>query len=342
MAFGVGQNALPVTHAASLVIACANTQRRSRARDRAAEYLARTRVLTVQSVQDDQAMASQARAEADDAKRNLQREVKRAYQHYAYLVRNPEGELTVGFGKFDDDAKTALSGANVWDKLAQEGRAVTPGALNLDGLMLSLENQLPRSLSEVVNLFWTNPRMPMLSGVEELRRALFEALRTDRLEIVNGEGVIQAPVDKPTDLPIASHSLTLRLPTPAGRVSTDGSNGDSSYGESGDYSLFPIADDVGVNGDRTETEGSKGSVVSSGERVSLWLKAQASLASHDKQEAMGALLQHIKILITNSKPDEVENIILTVEFVGDKAKLQSCVRSAERLHGTKHQFEDLP
>ena len=168
MAFGVGQGALAVTHAASLVIACVNTQRRSLARQRATEFLAWTRVANIGVVRDDAGLLAQANNQVQAAKIALDKEVNRAFQHFAYLIRDAQGVLDVRFAKFDDDSKTSLSGANIWDQLVEFGRAVKPGALKELGLLLALEGELPRTLSEVVALFWTNPRMPMISSIEEL------------------------------------------------------------------------------------------------------------------------------------------------------------------------------
>ena len=152
MAFGVGQGALAVTHAASLVVACVNTQRRNLARQRAAEFLAWTRVANIEVVRDDAGLLAQANNEVQAAKIALEKEVNRAFQHFAYLIRDVQGVLDVRFAKFDDDSKTSLSGANIWDHLVESGRAVKPSALNETGLLLALEGELPRTLSEVVGI----------------------------------------------------------------------------------------------------------------------------------------------------------------------------------------------
>jgi hypothetical protein len=172
MAFGIGPEALPVTHAASLVIACVNTQRRGVARQRAAEFLAWMRVANIQIVRDDASLLAQADNQIAGARAALEKEVKRAFQHYAYLLRDAQNVLEVRFAKFDEDGKSSLSGANIWDQLVESGRAVTPGALTVEGLLLAVKDELPRSLAEISALFWTNPRMPMLSSVQGLVQCL--------------------------------------------------------------------------------------------------------------------------------------------------------------------------
>lgn len=211
MVFGVGDDPLPVTHAASLVIVCANTQRRDQARLRAAEYLAWTRVARIPVVASNAAQLAQANQNVTAAKTKFDQAVRRAFQHYAYLQRDAQDVLTVIHAKFDDDSKTALSGANVWDELVNAGRAVGPAGLHPDVLVGYLRDLLPRSPAEVTDMFWTNPRFPMLPGVAEVRRALFAALTDHRLELVRADGAVAAVPDRPEDIAINSRSETLRL-----------------------------------------------------------------------------------------------------------------------------------
>ncbi len=215
MVFGIGDDPLPVTHAASLVIACANTQRRDQAKLRAAEYIAWTRVARIPVVATNNAQRDQAASNIDAAKAKLDQAVKRAFQHLAYLHRDGQGALTVIHDKFDEDTKHSLSGANVWEKLVAAGRAVGASGLAHDVLVSYVRDLLPRSPAEITAMFWTNPRLPMLSGVNEVRRALFGALTDRKLELVRGDGVIAALPERPEDVSINSPSDTLRLPQAA-------------------------------------------------------------------------------------------------------------------------------
>lgn len=380
MVFGVGPGALAVTHAASLVVACVNTQRRGLAQQRAAEYLAWSRVAAIQSIQDDPSMATQAKHNATEAKTALEKEVKRAFQHYAYLVRDANNELEVRFAKFEEDSKTSLSGANVWDALVQAGRAVTPGALNVEGLMLAISDELPRTLDEVTSLFWTNPRMPMLMGIEELRRALHQALRHGRLEMVNAEGALQTIPDSDRDVPVSSRTISIRPPQAAlyeqcqecGQAITSTREGHTPgcsravgniikepqtcpecghvvtpTGEGHALGCSQAAQRCSECGHNLNAQGEGHSqgcsrVEVEVERVKLWLKAQATLSNPAKRESMSALLRRIERIISMYDADRIEHIVLTLEAVGDKAVLQDAVSVAGQLDGTRHSFEELP
>ena len=64
---------------------CVNTQRRAQARNLAAEYEARRRVGTLDSVRTDEDMKSKAAEEVKEAKDRLDRAIRAAYQHIIYL-----------------------------------------------------------------------------------------------------------------------------------------------------------------------------------------------------------------------------------------------------------------
>ena len=123
---GLGDNALRVDNAASCVIACVNTPRRDIAFKRAAEVLAWREVLK-QLTDDTEDELTEARAKHDEALTKLRRDIERAYQHYAYLVR--AGDLHVEYKRFDEDSRTALNGGHVWTALIEAGRATQPGGL---------------------------------------------------------------------------------------------------------------------------------------------------------------------------------------------------------------------
>jgi len=332
MAFGVGPEALSVTHAASLVIACVNTQRRNQARLRAADFLAWARVGRIQLVADDAALLAQVNNEINAAKAALEREVKRAFQHYAFLVRDASNKLEVRFAKFDEDSKTSLSGAQVWDQLVESGRAATPNGLTVSGLMLVLREELPLSLAEVTARFWTNPRMPMLSGIDELRRALSSALISDQLELVNAEGQVVPPPEQARDLPIGTATITVRLPAPKEEEGkSEGEQGGELIGVSGG-GLFGSGPSSGLGG------------VSSGSstptaRASLWLKVQADLSNEGRRDHVVALLRRLANIADDGN---LETSTMTLEIIGDKERLNEAVGIAMRVEGTQRRLEDLP
>lgn len=80
----------------------------------------------------------------DELMVKLRRDVARAYQHYAYLVR-AEGDLHVEVKRFDDDSRTALNGGHVWTALVEAGRATQPGGLSgtyLEALLTDFDRML--------------------------------------------------------------------------------------------------------------------------------------------------------------------------------------------------------
>jgi len=330
MAFGVGPHALPVTHAASLVIACVNTQRRNIARARATEYLAWVRVSRIQVVADDEGLLAQANQNIRDAKTALEKEVKRAFQHYAYLVRDAQDALEVRFDKFDDDTKTALSGANIWDQMEARGRAVRPGTLTVDRLMLNLQGQPPRSLAEMTALFWTNPRMPMLADPQELRNPLFAALETGQLELVNAEGAVITVPDRPADLPLNSPSISVRIPLTSSCPSDE-------VDQEGEETTDSVGDDVS-HGNAPGGGGQEACGIDVVTRARLWLKFQTGLADEDLRQSVMALLSRLRTMTG----DDLESCVVTLDLIGDEARLKEFVEMAKQVAGTQHRLEDLP
>src|SRR3954467_523 len=152
---GLGDKALRVDNAASCVIACVNTQRRDVAFKRAAEVLAWREVIK-QLTDDTEDELKEARAKHEEALTKLGRDIERAYQLYAYLVR--AGELHVEYKRFDEDSRTALNGGHVWAALIEAGRATQPGGLAA-GYMGALLGDFDRALTprEIVQAFYKNP-----------------------------------------------------------------------------------------------------------------------------------------------------------------------------------------
>ncbi len=328
MAFGVGPQALPVTHAASLVVACVNTQRRNLARARATEYLAWVRVARIQVVADDEGLREQANLKIREAKAALEKECRRAFQHYAYLVRDADEALEVRFDKFDEDSKTALSGSNIWDQLVARGRAVLPGNLNMDGLLLNLQGQLPRSLAEMTALFWTNPRMPMLADPDELRKPLFAALDAGQLELINAEGVVLAVPERPADIPLNSASVSVRVRTMISEL-PDGYEVGGSGGDGGQEVEHDSTDDAGTDG---------GTVPAIQSRAQLRLKFQTGLTNETTRQDVRDVLSRLRTMADG----DLESCVVTLDLIGDESQLKALVEMAKRIHGTTHRVDELP
>ena len=219
---GLGDHPLRVDNAASCVVACVNTQRRDIAFKRAAEVLAWREVIK-QLSSDTEDELKDATAKHEEALKKLRRDIERAYQHYAYLVR--AGDLHVEFKRFDDDSRTALNGGHVWTALIDAGRAVQPAGLGA-GYLAALLGEFDRALTprEVVQAFYKNPAFPLVTSPDEIRRVLFELISGD-WELVDTDGNRLA-VASPAQISINSINQTLRrrqpdpvspTPTPGGQ-----------------------------------------------------------------------------------------------------------------------------
>lgn len=229
--FGLGENQMSVDFAASCVIACVNTQRRDAMVKRARSAYAWRLALT--EVDPSLELHGEMVEESNRALSLLDGEIKRAFQHFAYVVRDGRG-LRAAFEKFDDDALTALSGNHVWADLATRGDAVH----SAEGLAGSYLHQLldlsdrNYTLSEVVEKFWRDPVFPMIPSEAVARRAIFDALRVDpdgvAWELVTAEGSA-LHVAAPEQLLINASDQYLRLAQPT--TGTDETEGDDDDGD---------------------------------------------------------------------------------------------------------------
>jgi Protein of unknown function (DUF499) len=203
---GVGADPLPVDNAASCVISCVNTQRREDARKRATEYLAWRAV--VSQLEGDPERLDEAQGHVHDSTKRLDTEIRRAFQHYAYLVWGAE-RIEVEWERFDDDHASALQGNQVWAELAEAGRATKPAGVS--GVYLaSLLERLKRSLTlkEIVQQFYKNPVFPLVRSSDEVRRAIYEMTQTGW--IIAGPDSTPLDIRHPADLSIGSMDQTLQ------------------------------------------------------------------------------------------------------------------------------------
>ncbi|MGA3354895.1 MAG: DUF499 domain-containing protein [Acidimicrobiales bacterium] len=214
---GLAPDEMTVDFGASCVIACVNTQRRDTMVKRARSAYA-WRLATGETDRELDLYAEMV----DEAKRSfdqLDTEVRRAYQHYAYLVRDEDG-LRTEFIKFEDDQRTSLSGNDVWEDLAHKGDAVR----SADGLAGSYLHQLldlssrNYTLAEVVEKFWRDPAFPIIPSDSVARRAIFDALRPDAdsvaWELVTSAGE-PLHVGAPEQLLLNSSDQCLRVAQPS-------------------------------------------------------------------------------------------------------------------------------
>lgn len=202
---GVTGNLAP-SYAASCVIAVVNTQRRDGVNRRAREAVAWQ--LALRDLDHGSELADEAHSRHRNAVNDLDRELRRAYQHYCILDRNHQGSL-VRFHKIDDDDHTALSGNDVWERLRADDRAVGPEGLSGAYLQQLVDLSDRRyTLSEITDAFWSNPRFPLVPSLDVARRAIFDALQQGGKQrwTVVGRDDTPRRFTGPAELPVGSNT----------------------------------------------------------------------------------------------------------------------------------------
>lgn len=216
MGLGQGPQQLPVQWASSAVFAVVNTQRRGLVRGVAVEYLARQKALAAPEVQADDELKATGTTELRTAREQLEKALKRAYQHVAFLTQpDPDGERRLDQLTFDDDNFTALDGTIVWKGLAARDKVFDAAQFSSKALLHNLRDQdYGRSLSDIRAGFYSAPRLPLLYGGDrDLQQAIYDAVYEGRLTIVDGAGT-EVAVTAPNQVNLASTGLRLAKPQP--------------------------------------------------------------------------------------------------------------------------------
>ncbi|MER6590345.1 DUF499 domain-containing protein [Micromonospora purpureochromogenes] len=327
---GLGDHPLRVDNAGSCVVACVNTQRRDIALKRAAEVLAWREVMK-QLTDDTEDELRDARSKHDDAAGKLRRDVERAYQHYAYLVR--AGELHVEFKRFDDDSRTALNGGHVWTALVEAGRATLPAALSASYLAALLDG-FNRALTprEVVQSFYKNPSFPLVTSTDEIRRVLFDLLTTG-WELIDADGN-PLSITGPGQISINSISQSLRrrveqpspipkprthpvgTPVPGGKVGSGGDGGGATLFGGDEYRADPDQPDP------TPPQPS-GPTVYKRYRIEL---TNRSITGADKRDQAWQLLKELAKVIDSANPADHQLLSLDLTLVtaeGDQGQIEA-------------------
>ncbi|WP_432187674.1 DUF499 domain-containing protein [Streptomyces sp. Tue6028] len=218
VAMGLGQGAqqLPVQWASSAIYAVVNTQQRGLARGLAVEYLARQKALQAPEIQSDDELKATGTKELADAKTQLEKALKRAYQHVAYLAQpDPDGERFLDQLTFDKDNFTALDGMLVWKGLAAKDKVFDAGQFSAKALLHNLRNHdYGKTLSDIRAAFYSAPRLPLLYGGDrDLQQAIYDAVSQGLISIVDGAGT-EVAVTAPGQVNLASTGLRLARPQP--------------------------------------------------------------------------------------------------------------------------------
>lgn len=218
VAMGLGQGAqqLPVQWASSAVYAVVNTQRRSLVRGLAVEYLARQKALAAPEIQNDNELKSIGTKELATARDQLEKALKRAYQHVVFLAQpDPDGDRYLDEFTGEDDNFTALNGTLVWKALAARDKVFDVGEFTQRALLFNLRAQdYGKTLSDIRAAFYSAPRLPLLYGGDrDLQQAIYDAVNEGQLSIVDGTGT-EVAVTAAGQVNLASTSLRLAKPHP--------------------------------------------------------------------------------------------------------------------------------
>jgi Protein of unknown function (DUF499)/PASTA domain len=212
-ALGLGDDRLAVGWASSAVFAVVNTQRRANARKLTVEYLARKRVADIDAVRTDEDLARKAREDLTEARKRLEEAIRDAYQHVIYLGEDPQGNRADKAIRFDKKGQSSLNGDTVWAALCDADKAFARSEFDAQALLHNLrDSDYGRPLSEIRDSFWNTPRLPLLpEGEEDLRRAIYQAVRNGDLVLVDHVGS-QRTAETPADINMSSAGLRLAKP----------------------------------------------------------------------------------------------------------------------------------
>lgn len=344
---GLGPTPMRVDNAASCVIVCVNTQRRDIARKRAGEVLAWRHVLK-QINPDEVDELREANVKHDEVMGKLRKDLEKAFQHYAYLVR--AGALVVEFKRFGDDTRTSLRGDQLWTALVEAGRASITAGLSADYLAALLGGfDRTLTLKEVVQSFYKNPSFPLVPSTDDIRGAIYELVRGD-WELIDSDGN-RLTVGSPSQISINSISQELRrrvttAPTAAttgtsGTTSTTDVPGGSSRG--GESSRNPDSRDELYRADSATTSGTQSALATGGapvyKRYIIEL-VNRSITSPEVREQVWQLLRELAKVVDSANAT-ADHQLLTMSLtlttaVGDQGNIEEKARQA----GARVRVED--
>jgi hypothetical protein len=180
------------------------------------EFPARQKALAAPVVQSDNELKAVGTKELALAKEQLEKALKRAYQHVVYLAQpDPDGERYLDQISFDDEHSSALDGTIVWKALAERDKVFDAGQFTAKALVRNLrDSDYGKTLSDIRAAFYSAPRMPLLySGDHDLQQAIHDAVAVGLVDIVDGTGAVVA-VTAPNQVNLLSAGLRLARPQP--------------------------------------------------------------------------------------------------------------------------------
>lgn len=318
-AFGIGPDKLAVQWASSAVFAVINTQRRRNARGAITSYLAWTRVCKIDAVLTDEELLQKAKDHASDARDEMNKAVRRAFQFVAYL---DQGSETDGEGRvervhrFEQDIHSALDGTIVWKTLAGLGKTFDKDQFNAKALLHNLtDNDYGRPLNELRDLFWSAPRLPLLpSGEADLQRAIFGAVQEGKLRVVGDDDKDRA-VTKATDIAVGSSSLKLALPEPMEKPEETAAAGDEPKGSldlfGGPVGAAAVAKLGGGDSKKKAPVADPGPAAGPATEVQVAFTVNTSLREDEKRQAM----YYLMFAVAEQADESASHLQVTVKIV---------------------------
>ncbi|KJK51672.1 ATPase AAA [Lentzea aerocolonigenes] len=319
MGLGDGAQQLPIQWASSAVFAVANTQRRGLARGVAAEYLARQRALAAPEVQNDDELKATGTRELTAARAQLEKALKRAYQHVVYLAQpDPDGERRLDQITFDDDNLTALDGTSVWKGLAAKDKVFDAGQFGVKALLHNLRDQdYGKTLSDIRAAFYSTPRLPLLYGGDsDLRQVIYDAVNEGLLSVVDGAGT-EVAVTAPGQVNLTSTGLRLARPQPVscsscGQPAHDGACAPSGGGDDTVAAGTQLTQGKG-EGMTTSTASGVGTTASAvKDRQASFAFTSNLLASADSADKFAALFRSVYMALDERQISYLQGTIQLV------------------------------
>lgn len=212
------------TYAASLVVACAATPRRDKARNSARDLLAWEYVVQQLQPEDDEYVEAISRRDA--AKTKLDADVRRAFEHFAYVVRKPDG-LVVEY-KTVGENDTTLNGGSVWTALVAGSRATGQSGLSAAFLAALLDDfDRPLTPKELFQQSYSNPAWPLIVNDDQLRQAIFQLLSDGWMLVDSDSNEIVVTSAGQIQTASMQQVLTRRVESSEPVTPTSSSDGDS-------------------------------------------------------------------------------------------------------------------
>jgi hypothetical protein len=334
--FGVTAG-LTSQYSASLVVAVVNTQRRDRARGFAKDLLAWEHVVS-QLNQDDEEYP-EANSRLAEAKVKLDDAVRKAYQHFAYLLRTTSG-LAVQY-KQVPDTQSSLSGRNVWAGLVAESRAVELGELN-STYVAELVSGFDRNLTpkELFSQPYTDPSWPMVASDEDLRRVLFELATGDDWMLLDSEGEEIRPETLGQIQPATMQQTLQRRPasSPVEVITPDG---DWDAGGTSTTVLPGALESPGEGGQAGPSDGGT-PVADSYDRTRITID-YTSVTDPNRRNQLWQFFREIASLLDAVRQRDVQMLGVAIEISARSGDADAVVNKANEIEGarTETQADDF-